>query len=225
MKAEGPHAGQPVLRAGPPAAEAGAAVILVHGRGASARDILTLAPELNQPGLCCLAPQAAGASWYPWSFLAPIERNEPGFSSGLSVLGALMEELAAQGISAERLLLLGFSQGACLRLEFAARRARRFGGVVGFTGGLIGPPDTPRDYVGSFAGTPTFLGAGDPDPHVPWSRVQESAEVFRGMGAEVDLRRYPGMGHAINREEIDVARLLAAGLLERNPAGPTGAER
>lgn len=211
-----------MLQAGPVPAEAGAAVILVHGRGASARDILTLAPELNQPGLCYLAPQAAGASWYPWSFLAPIERNEPGLSSGLSVLGALMDRLAEEGIPAERLLLLGFSQGACLVLEFAARRARRFGGVVGFTGGLIGPPGTPRDYVGSFAGTPTFLGAGDPDPHVPWARVQESADVFRGMGAAVDLRRYPGMGHAINSDEIDAARLLAARLPVRNTTGSTG---
>ncbi len=146
MIGNGPHAGQPVLVAGRPEDEATAAVILVHGRSGSARDILTLARELRQPELAYLAPQAAGSTWYPRSFLAPIELNEPALSSGLSVLAGLIDRLAAGGIPAEHILVVGFSQGACLGLEFVARNARRFGGVAGLTGGLIGPAGTPRDY-------------------------------------------------------------------------------
>ena len=212
MIASGPHAGQPVLVAGRPEDEATAAAILVHGRGASARDILTLARELRQPELAYLAPQAAGSTWYPRSFLAPIELNEPGLSSGLSILAGLVDRLAADGIPAERILLVGFSQGACLTLEFVARNAQRYGGVAGLTGGLIGPPGTPRDYRGSLAGTPMFLGSGDPDPHVPWERAQESAEVFTTLGAEVELRHYPGMAHTISVDEIEAVSALAARL-------------
>lgn len=213
MIGSGPHVGQPVLVAGCPEDEATAAAILVHGRGASARDILTLARELSQPELAYLAPQAAGSTWYPRSFLAPIELNEPGLSSGLSVLAGLVDRLAAGGIPAERTLLVGFSQGACLTLEFVARNAQRYGGVAGLTGGLIGPPGTPRDYRGSLAGTPMFLGSGDPDPHVPWERAQESAEVFTTLGAEVELRHYPGMAHTISADEIEAVSALAARLL------------
>lgn len=213
MIGSGPHAGQPVLVAGRPEDEATAAAILVHGRGASARDILTLARELRQPELAYLAPQAAGSTWYPRSFLAPIELNEPGLSSGLSILAGLVDRLAADGIPAERILLVGFSQGACLTLEFVARNAQRYGGVAGLTGGLVGPPGTPQDYRGSLAGTPMFLGSGDPDPHVPWERVQDSAEVFRTLGAEVELRHYPGMAHTISVDETQAVSALAARLL------------
>ena len=213
MIASGPHANQPVLVSGPPEDEATSAAILVHGRGASARDILTLAGELRQPELAYLAPQAAGSTWYPQSFLAPIELNEPELSSGLSVLAGLVDRLAAGGIPAERILLVGFSQGACLTLEFVARNAQRYGGVAGLTGGLIGPPGAPRDFEGSLAGTPMFLGSGDPDPHVPWECVLESAGVFRKLAAEVELRRYPGMAHTISADEIESVSALASRLL------------
>jgi predicted esterase len=209
-----PHAGQPLLRTGPPPAEAAAAAIFVHGRGGSARDILTLADELDLPDLACVAPQAAGSTWYPYSFLAPIERNEPGLSSALSVVAGLVRELESEGIPPTRVLIAGFSQGACLAAEFAARHAGRFGGIAVLTGGLIGPDATPRDYEGDFDGTPVFLGSSDPDPHVPWSRVEETAAVFEGLGASVDLRRYPGMGHTVNEEELEAVRGLAAALSE-----------
>ena len=143
----GPHAGLPVVAAGRPPAEAKAAVVLMHGRGATAEDILTLVPELDRPDLAYLAPQAAGCSWYPYGFMAPLEQNEPGLSSGLAVIGELLAALAVAGIGAERTMLLGFSQGACLSLEFAARAARRYGALVGLSGGLIGPPSPARSRV------------------------------------------------------------------------------
>lgn len=219
MSASGIHAGQPVLRAGEPLEEATAAAILVHGRGGSARDILSMATELSTPGLAIIAPQAAGSTWYPYGFMAPIERNEPDLSSALSVLSELVDDLAACDLPPEKILLLGFSQGACLATEFVARSATRFGAVAGLTGGLIGPESTPRDYAGKLSGMPVFLGSSDPDPHVPWSRVVETADVFAAMGAVVDLRRYPGMGHAVNREELEVVRALAVGL--RHGSGRT----
>lgn len=207
-----PHRGQPVLAAGRPLAEAGGAMVMVHGRGAPAEDILSLAGELGRPELAYLAPQAAGYSWYPYSFLAPMEQNEPGLSSALELLGDLVRHLEENGIPAERTVLLGFSQGACLTLEYAARNARRYGGLVALSGGLIGPPGTPRDYAGSFAGTPVFLGCSDRDPHIPKTRVDESAEVFRGMGAEVTERIYPAMGHTVNEDELQFVRDLVGKL-------------
>lgn len=216
MTATDPHAGQRILAAGLPLEEAKGAVILVHGRGGSPEDLLGLAAELEDQGLdaplAWLAPQAAGYTWYPYSFMAPMEQNEPGLSSGLALLGRLVERIEEAGIPAERIVLLGFSQGACLSLEFAARNARRLGGVLAFSGGLIGPPGTPRDYEGSFDGTPVFLGCSDVDPHIPKPRVDESAEVLRRMGAGVTERIYPGMGHTVNQDELDFARQLVAGL-------------
>ncbi len=206
-----PHANQPVLRQGPALRDARLVVILVHGRGASAHDILGLAGELNLPDVAYLAPQAAGHTWYPFSFLAPIEQNEPGITSGLDVLKRLVDEAETHDMGSDRVALLGFSQGACLSLEFAARDARRFAAVAGLSGGLIGPPGTPRAYGGSLAGTPVFLGCSDVDPHIPLERVRESARVLRGMGAEVDERIYSGMGHTINRDELDAVRALLAG--------------
>lgn len=201
-KITGPHQGQPLLFAGEPLQSARAAMIMVHGRGATAEDILLLADEFKQPGFAYLAPQAAGNSWYPNSFLAPIESNEPGLSSGLAVIASLLEQLTQAGISTGRTMLLGFSQGACLSLEFAARNARRYGGLVGLSGGLIGPDDTPRNYPGSLAGTPVFLGCSDIDPHIPKARVQESAGVLRQLGGNVTMRLYPRMGHTVNRDEL-----------------------
>ena len=205
-----PHASQPVLRRGPVAMQARVAVILVHGRGDSASGILGLADEFDLPDVAWLAPQAAGHSWYPYSFLAPIPQNEPGLSSGLGVIGGLLETLDAEAIPSDRVVLMGFSQGACLAQEFAARNPRRYHAVVGLSGGLIGPAGTPRDYAGTLAGTPVFLGCSDIDPHIPVERVHESAEVFARMGAIVDERIYPRMGHTINADEIEAVDALLA---------------
>ena len=201
-----PHAGQPVRTAGTPLAQARAAMVMVHGRGASAESILTLAPALAADGVAFLAPQAAGGTWYPYGFMSPVEQNEPGISSGMRALARVLEGIAAAGVPAERTLLLGFSQGACLATEFAARHARRYGGVAGLSGGLIGPAGTPRDYAGSLDGTPVFLGCSDVDSHVPAARVRESADVLRRLGGEVTMRLYPGMGHLVNEDEIEAVR-------------------
>lgn len=205
-----PHAHQPVLTLGPPPAQARLGAILIHGRGASAEDILGLAHEFALPDVAYLAPEAAGHAWYPYSFLTNMERNEPGLGSALLVIEGLVQHFAQHGLPAERVALMGFSQGACLTLEFAARHARRYAAIAAFSGGVIGPPGTPRDYAGSFDGTPAFLGCSDSDPHIPVERVRESAEVFRRMGAAVDERIYPGMGHTINEAEIDAVRALLA---------------
>lgn len=206
-----PHQHQPVLTLGPSPAEARLAAILIHGRGASAEDILGLAHELAIPDIAYLAPQAADHTWYPYSFLSKIEQNEPGLTSALQVIEGLIAQLGEQGVPPERIALMGFSQGACLTLEFAARHARRYACIAAFSGGVIGPPGTPRDYAGSFDGTRTFLGCSDIDPHIPVERVHESAEIYRLMGAAVDERIYPRMGHTINQAEIDSVKLLLAG--------------
>ena len=207
-----PHQHQPVLTLGPSPAEARLAAILIHGRGASAEDILGLAHELAIPDIAFLAPQAADHTWYPYSFLSKIEQNEPGLTSALRVIEGLIAQLGEQGVPPERIALMGFSQGACLTLEFAARHSRRYAAIAAFSGGVIGPPGTPRNYAGSFDGTPTFLGCSDIDPHIPVERVRESAEIYRRMGAAVDERIYPRMGHTIIQDEIDaVARWLAPG--------------
>ncbi|HXM72486.1 MAG TPA: dienelactone hydrolase family protein [Candidatus Dormibacteraeota bacterium] len=200
-----PHRGMPVLEAGEPLATARAAMILVHGRGATAADIMTIGAELMHPGFAYLAPQAAGNQWYPNPFTAPLETNEPYLGSALGVLEALLARVEAT-VSAQRVILLGFSQGACLTLEFAVRHARRYGGVVGLSGGLIGPDGTPRDYPGSFEGTPAFLGCSDVDPHIQKHRVLEAAEVLTRMDARVTARLYPGMGHTVSAEEIESVR-------------------
>ncbi len=207
------HQGQPVLAAGEPLNRAPAAMILLHGRGASAEDILTLVPEIDQPGFAYLAPQAANGTWYPHPFMSPLESNEPWLSSALQAVADALARVAAAGIPPERTLLLGFSQGACLALEFAARRARRYGGVAGLTGGLIGPDDAPRDYTGSLAGTPVFLGCSDADGHIPKVRVELTAQVLERLGAQVTTRLYPRMGHTINRDEIAFVRGMMAALV------------
>jgi len=206
------HQGQPVLAAGAKLSDARAAMVLVHGRGATAESILTLVPELEQPGFAYLAPQAAANTWYPYPFTAPLGYNEPYLSSALARLGELLEHIAAAGIPPERTILLGFSQGACLASEYAARNARRYGGIVGLSGGLIGPDGTPRDYPGSLEGTPVFLGCSDVDPHIPAARVDHSADVLRRLGGDVTERLYPGMGHTVNEDEIAFVRGLMAAL-------------
>ncbi len=204
---------QPVLFMGEPLGQARAAMVMVHGRGATAEDILELAVELNRTGFAYLAPQAANNSWYPQSFLAPIASNEPWLSSALDRLSTVLQRVEEGGIPRERTILLGFSQGACLALEFAARHAQRYGGIAALSGGLIGPDGTPRDYPGSFGGTPVFLGCSDRDPHIPKGRVQQSAEVLRRLGADVTMRLYPNMGHMVNQDEIDFVGGMMAALI------------
>jgi predicted esterase len=184
------------------------AVVMVHGRGASAESILTLAPVLAMDGVAFLAPQAAGGTWYPFGFMSVIEKNEPGIASGMRAIQRVLDQISAAGIPAERTMLLGFSQGACLSTEFAARHARRYAGVACLSGGLIGPDGTPRDYPGSLDGTPVFLGCSDVDGHIPAQRVRESAQVLRRLGGEVTMRLYPGMGHEVNDDEIAAVRAM-----------------
>jgi phospholipase/carboxylesterase/glyoxalase family protein len=206
--------GQPVITAGAALEKARGGMVMLHGRGGTARDILALSEYLDRPGFAYLAPQAAGNTWYPYSFLAPIDRNEPALSRALDNIADLLAQLAAAGFPAERTLLLGFSQGACLALEFAARHPRRYGGVVGLSGGLIGPHAPAQDYAGSLEGTPIFVGCSDVDPHIPQQRVHETADVMRELGAEVTERIYQGMGHTINQDEIDFVRDLMAQLIQ-----------
>lgn len=208
------HQGQPVLAAGESLDQARAAMLMLHGRGASAEDILSFSDLLAQPGFAYLAPQAAGNAWYPNSFLAPIPSNEPYLSSALDLIGSLLGQIASAGIPLERTIVLGFSQGACLGLEYVARNARRYGGVVGWSGGLIGPDGTPRDYQGSLDGTPVFLGCSDIDFHIPKARVDLTADVLRGLGGDVAERIYPNMAHTVNRDEIAFARRMMAALAE-----------
>ena len=202
--------GQRIVEAGEDLRTARAAMILLHGRGATAEDIMTIASEVQQPGWAYLAPQAAGNTWYPNPFTAPLDSNEPHLSAALETIGRVVERVEAR-MPAQRVVLLGFSQGACLTLEWAARNARRYGGVVGLSGGLIGPDGTPRDYPANFEGTPVFLGCSDIDPHIPMRRVVESGEVLKGMGADVTVRFYPGMGHLVSGEELaTISELVAA---------------
>src|SRR5947209_6537602 len=199
--------GQRVLQAGEPLTAARAAMVLLHGRGATAEDIMTLAAEVERPGWAYLAPQASGNGWYPNPFTAPLESNEPYLSAALDMVSKLVERVEAH-VPAQRIVLLGFSQGACLTLEFAARNARKYGAVVGLSGGLIGPNGTPRDYPGDFEGTPVFLGCSDVDPHIRKERVVEAAQVFERMGAAVTMKLYPGMGHTVNEDEIEHVRRI-----------------
>lgn len=208
MNQQDPHYRQPVLHAGTALQDADAAMIMVHGRGGSAEDILSLTESLQRPDFAYLAPQAAGHTWYPYSFMSPIERNEPYLTSALAFLASTVQAVVAAGIGHEQLILLGFSQGACLSLEFTARNARRYGGIAALTGGLIGPDDSPREYPGDLAGTPIFIGTSDPDPHVPVLRAAQSRDVLERLGAEVELRVYPGMGHTVNTDEIEAVRAL-----------------
>jgi predicted esterase len=182
--------------------------VFLHGRGASAEDILGLAQDFDLPELVNLAPEAAEHTWYPYSFLSPIEQNQPWLDSALKLVGETVQRAIAAGIERQNVAIVGFSQGACLATEFVARNAARYGGLVAFTGGLIGPPGAKFVYSGDLAGTPCFLGAGDRDPHVPWKRVEESAAVLSDLGAAVTLRRYPGLPHTINQDEIDHAKII-----------------
>lgn len=194
-------------------------MVLLHGRGGTADGILDLAQALNAPGVAFFAPQASGNTWYPNRFTAPIASNEPGISSAMAMIADLLRAIVESGIPNERVVLLGFSQGGCLALEYAARHARRYGGIVGLSAGLIGPDGTPRDYAGSFDGTPAFLGCSDVDSHIPLARVSESADVLRRVGAQVDVRIYPGMGHTVNADELDAVRTMLSNVTSLAAAG------
>ena len=209
-----PHDSEPVLSAGRPLGSGRAAMIMVHGRNAGPENILELARLVPHPDFTFLAPSAAGGTWYPLSFMAETARNEPGLSSGLAVILELVRSIEGRGVARRRIILLGFSQGACLSSEFAVRNAGRFGGVVALSGGLIGPPGTVWNYPGSFEGTPVFLGCSDVDGHVPKTRVDESAAVFSAMGAAVTERIYPGMGHQVNEDELEFVREMMRAALE-----------
>ena len=215
-----PHGSVPPRFLGDEPAKAQVAVVIVHGRGDSALGIIGLANHLTAPGTLWVAPGAAHSSWYPHSFLAPVARNEPGRSSGLDVMARIVAGLEDIGLPRRRIVVGGFSQGACLSLEFAAREAVPLGGVFGLSGGLIGPPDDLPEYSGAMTGTPVFLGCSDVDPHIPVGRVHETAAVLQGLGAEVDARIYPGMGHSVNRDELTALEALlerVRGVAESRP--------
>lgn len=203
-----PHAGQPVLAAGEPLGSATAVMIMLHGRGADARDIIGLSSVIDRPGIAYLAPDAAGNAWYRNSFMAPAVRAEPALASALGVVARLVQHAADEDVPADRVALLGFSQGGCLATEFAARNPRRYGAIFGLSAGLIGEQIAPAEYSGSLAGTPVFLGCSDIDPFIPLPRVKETAAVFRQLGAEVTERIYPGAGHTILQDEVEQIRKI-----------------
>src|SRR3982751_3826455 len=218
-----PHAGQRVLHAGAPLDTARAAMIMIHGRNAGPENILELSDVFDRPKFAYLAPAAAGGTWYPNSFMAPRELNEPGISSGLAVIESLVGTIIRRGFAAERIMLLGFSQGACLTSEFSIRHPRRYGGVMALSGGLIGPPGTTWDDVTtSLEGTPVFLGCSDVDPHIPAERVRESEAVFRRLGAAVTRKLYPGMGHTVSGDEIEIVQRVMDGVLSAGGSPTTG---
>jgi predicted esterase len=203
-----PHSDQPVRHLGAPLEQAGGAVIMLHGRGASAEDILNLAQAMYHPRLAYLAPDAASHAWYPHTFLSPREQNEPWLSSALKKVGSIIQQANDAGIPTDRIILCGFSQGACLSSEFAATHPTRYAAVIAFTGGLIGPPDMKLDYSGDLAGTPAFLGSGDHDPYIPWERVQQTADILTQMNARVTLQCYPGRAHTVSAKEVKIANQL-----------------
>ncbi len=197
-----PHRDQPVLAGGAPLSQAAGALVLLHGRGGSAQEMLNLARELDRPQFAWFAPQAAGRMWYPFSLLEPLERNRSHLSSAIGLVKKLLGRIEEAGLGAERVVLFGFSQGAGVVLDFAVRHPCRYGGIVAAAGGLLGPEGPARDYTGSLAGTPVFLGLGDRDPHVPKRRMTETAAILERMGAVVTQRIYPEVGHALVPDEL-----------------------
>jgi phospholipase/carboxylesterase len=203
------HADEATLHAGVDPDAAAVGVVLLHGRGASARSILGLTAAFERSDVAALAPQAADRTWYPNSFMAPVASNEPALSSALRRVDETVATFTAVGLPTDRVVLVGFSQGACLASEYVARNARRYGGLGALSGGLVGPEGTPRDYDGDLAGTPVFVGCSDEDPHIPLERVRETSRVLESLGGDVDERIYPGMGHTVCEDE----RAAVAGLV------------
>lgn len=197
-----------IITAGKSLKDAEKALIMVHGRGAAARDILGLASHLNVSEYALVAPEATNNTWYPYSFMAPPAQNEPWLSSALDLLEDTVAEITKQGITAKNIFFMGFSQGACLTLEFIAGHAQKYGGVAAFTGGLIGDKIYYKNYSGDFKGTPIFIGTGNPDPHVLLERVNESVAVLQKMNATVHLEVYEGRPHTISQDEIDKANKM-----------------
>lgn len=197
-----------VVLAGKDVTDAAKALIMIHGRGGSAEDILSLSGYLNVNEFALLAPQANGHSWYPYSFMAPPSQNEPWLSESLGVIKNMIIELNEKGFASKDIFLLGFSQGACLALEFAGRNANNYGGIVAFTGGLVGDKLYLENYNGDFDGTPVFIGSGNPDAHVPVERVKASTRILKSMNANVTQKIYENMGHTISNDEIDMANSL-----------------
>ncbi|WP_207426086.1 alpha/beta hydrolase [Pedobacter sp. SYSU D00535] len=197
-----------ILTEGLPLEEAQKVVIMIHGRGATAESIASLADHLQLADAAILAPQATNNSWYPYSFMAPVQQNQPALDSALDLIGSLLAEVEGKGIPSEHIYFLGFSQGACLSLEFVARNGKRYGGVIAYTGGLIGEKLDRSNYKGDFAGTPVLLTTGDPDPHVPVGRVEESVSILEELKARVTLKIYKGRPHTIQMEEIQLANQL-----------------
>jgi len=206
--AENIHQGQPVLQFGTPLEEAKLVVILLHGRGATAESMLSLAGALHTDGVSFLAPQAALNRWYPNTAFGPLEANQPDLTSALEIVGGLVNDLREKGFSGQQIAFGGFSQGACLASEFVARNAKQYAGLFVLSGALIGPPGMPRNYPGSFGEMPVFIGGSDVDPWVAHHLLQEAANVFEEMGARVDFRTYPGMGHMVNQDEIEGVNTL-----------------
>ncbi|GAA0197145.1 alpha/beta hydrolase [Haladaptatus pallidirubidus] len=210
----GPHQNQPLVTAGAPFDAAGAALVLVHGRGATAQSIVQMGDEFHQHGVAYLAPQAARNTWYPNAFTAPVESNEPGRTSGLQAIDDAVSKANEAGIQTDRIMVLGFSQGACLASEFVVRNPTRYGGLAVLSGGLIGEAVDPDDYDGNLEEMPVFLGCSDVDPHIPQERVHESAEIFEQLHGDVSKRLYKGMGHGINQDEVDHVSTMVAELVE-----------
>jgi len=206
-----PHAGQPVETAGPPLEAADVAVLLTHGRGATARGMLDLASEFAVDDVAYRALQASRRTWYPNSFLAPIADNEPWLTSALAFLDRTVDACEVAGLGPEQLVFVGFSQGACLASEYVARNPRRYGGLAALSGGLIGPEGTDFAYDGDLAGTSAFLGCSDVDPHIPVDRVHETRDVLERLGADVTERIYEGMGHTVNADELEHVAAIVAG--------------
>ena len=199
-----------VIHHGPAIDNARLVAVLLHGRGANAADIIGLAPEFDLPDVAFVAPDAPRGSWYPQSFLAPIDANEPYLSRSLDTVDLIVNELIDKGIDHRRIILAGFSQGACLSLEYAARNPRRYAAILGFSGGVIGPDIEPERYAGNFDRTPVYLGCSDIDPHIPAERVRETAVLFGRLNASVTVELFPGRPHSVYPEEIDATRAILA---------------
>jgi phospholipase/carboxylesterase len=199
------------ITAGTPLANAKGALVLLHGRGGTAQNIISLAGEFNLTDMAIIAPQATNNSWYPYSFMSPVADNQPALDSALAVISDTVKDIIAAGISPANIYFAGFSQGACLTVEYIARNAQQYGGAIAFTGGLIGRELETANYKGDFAGTPILLSTGNPDPHVPVTRVEESAEILKSLGAKATVKVFDGRPHTIIQQEIDLANQLIFG--------------